>query len=212
MTKRRRDRDRRSGRRPAFRNPKPLFLVVCEGAVTERQYLRGYERTRRRSNVQIEVADQQGVPKTLVTIAINRKLDAERKSQQESDDFLQYDEIWCVFDVDDHPGVNDAKQLALANGIELAISNPCFELWLLLHFRECPGMGHRHSIRSKLKKHLRKYDKSIDFEQFKPHCEAASRRAASLDQLAESINEPGRNPTTGVYKLVRKIGDETEGI
>jgi hypothetical protein len=26
----------------------------------------------------------------------------------------------------------------------LAISNPCFELWLLLHHRDCPGELHRH--------------------------------------------------------------------
>jgi hypothetical protein len=46
------------------------------------------------------------------------------------------DEVWCVFDVDEHPKLAEARDQANANGIQLAVSNPCFELWLLLHFQE----------------------------------------------------------------------------
>ena len=59
------------------------------------------------------------------------------------------------FDVDEHPGISDAKQMARASGIKLAISNPCFELWLLLHFREQPGPQNRHRIQHILKTHVR---------------------------------------------------------
>jgi hypothetical protein len=46
----------------------------------------------------------------------------------------EIDEFWCVFDVEwprNHPGLLEAVQQAQANGIYLAISNPCFELWLM---------------------------------------------------------------------------------
>lgn len=35
-----------------------------------------------------------------------------------------------------HPGLTDAIEQARQNGIWLAISNPCFELWLVLHFQD----------------------------------------------------------------------------
>jgi hypothetical protein len=208
MAKRRRDRKRRSARPVAYRQPKRLILIVCDGAVTEVQYFRGYERARRASMVQIEVSKEHGDPKTLVRIATNRKIDAEQRARQQRDAHLQYNEVWCVFDVDEHPGISDAEQMARANGIQLAISNPCFELWLLLHFREQPGAQDRHKIQNMLRKHVREYDKSIDFEQFRPHCKDAMRRAHSLDRLASQVNEPGRNPTTGVYKLLKKLDEK----
>jgi RloB-like protein len=43
-----------------------------------------------------------------------------------------------VFDVEwprNHPGLEEAVKQAYANGIKLAVSNPCFESWLILHFQ-----------------------------------------------------------------------------
>ncbi len=180
-----------------------------QGAVTEIQYIRGYEKSRRRSKLELEIPKEHGVPKTLVDFAKNRKIDAERRARQEGDTYLEYDAVWCVFDVDDHPNVSDAKQLAHANDIKLAISNPCFELWLLLHFRECPGAQHRQKIQTMLKKCVPAYDKSVDFESYRANCRTAIDRARSLDRLAEQINEPGRNPTTTVYKLLQEIDDKS---
>ena len=54
--------------------------------------------------------------------------------------------------MDDHPNIPEAKQMAKANDINLAISNPSFELWLLLHFRSGPGAKHRDEIVKMLKK------------------------------------------------------------
>ena len=75
------------------------------------------------------------------------KKKAQDAARREDDENLAYDAVWCVFDVDEHPQIADARQMARANGIELAISNPCFELWLLLHFRDSPGMQHRDTMR-----------------------------------------------------------------
>ena len=47
-----------------------------------------------------------------------------------------YDEIWCVFDIDEHPNVPQAVEEARQVGVEVAVSNPCFELWLVLHIRD----------------------------------------------------------------------------
>ena len=110
-----------------------------------------------------------------------------------------------MFDIDDHPHVPEAKSLAEQNGILLGISNPCFELWLLLHLSECPGALHRHTAQSTLKRHVPDYDKSVDLAIYMPGYHNAVQRAKYLDKLAESVGEPGRNPTTGIYELTEKI-------
>jgi hypothetical protein len=160
----RRNRDRRPGRRPAFRDPKPIILIVCEGEKTEPDYLKGFRQAFRNPRVEIELVDEQGVPKTLVEIAKQRKTDAENDARRMRDDDLAYDSVWCVFDIDDHPNIDAAKLQAQANEIHLAISNPSFELWLLLHFRTSPGMQHRDKLRKMLADFVPGYDKTIRFE------------------------------------------------
>ncbi len=118
---------------------------------------------------------------------------------------MAYDAVWCVFDVDDHPQVADARQMARANGIELAISNPCFALWLLLHFRESPGMQPRDTMRRMLSRHVPGYDKRVEFTVYAEGYPQAVKRAEQMDKKAEEDGDSGRNPTTGVYRLTREI-------
>jgi hypothetical protein len=181
--------------------------LVCEGEVTEPEYFRGFGQRTRNSSVEIQIADQHGDPLTLVEHAERHKHEAEEQARRERDSFLRFDEIWCVFDVDEHhkPRLNDARQLARAKGIDLAVSNPCFELWLLLHFRDHPGAWHRHDVQDMLKVFLPSYDKHLDFDELADGVAYATRRAGRLDQDAESEGESGRNPTTGVYRLTDSI-------
>jgi RloB-like protein len=201
----RRDRDRRPGRRPPFREPKPVILIVCEGERTEREYFEGFARAFRNSRVRIKIAHEHGVPKTLVKTAKEYKKEAADAARKEDDENLAFDGVWCVFDVDDHPQIADARQMARDNGIELAISNPCFELWLLLHFRDSPGMQHRGKICQMLSTHVPGYDKAVDFALYSEGYPHAVRRAEQLDKKAVEENDAGRNPTTGVYRLTREI-------
>ena len=64
-----RDRQRRRGRRPPFRDPKPTILVVSEGEETEPEYLYGFVKDCHNPRVTIEVAHEHGVPKYLVEAA-----------------------------------------------------------------------------------------------------------------------------------------------
>jgi hypothetical protein len=201
----RRKRARRPARGAATRYPKRRLLLVCEGEVTEPEYFRGFERWVRNSTVEILFADDHGVPLTLVEQADRRNQQANERARRERDSYIRYDEVWCVFDVDDHPRLNEAAQRAQAQGIELAVSNPCFELWLLLHFRESPGARHRHDLQHMLADFLPKYDKHLDFAMLQNGIPDASRRAMRLDQDAEEEGESGRNPTTGVYRLADSI-------
>ncbi len=87
-----------------------------------------------------------GTPKTLVERAVEIKTTAEKAARSGKDENLKYDSVWCVFDVDEHPYLAEAQQQARDNGISVAVSNPCFELWALLHFQEQRGHIERHEV------------------------------------------------------------------
>jgi hypothetical protein len=120
---------RKVGRGPRLRS----FLVLVEGDATEEDYLL-YWRRKLRLQVQIDIPDFHGTPLSLVECAVEIKKREEREERKRRG--RMHNEYWCVFDVDTHPNLQAAIDLAAANEIELAISNPCIELWFLLHFAE----------------------------------------------------------------------------
>lgn len=205
MGSNRRNRTRRPARGPASRNPRRRLLVVCEGKVTEPLYIKGFERKARNATVEVEIHGEQGDPRKLVEMAKLKRDTAKAQAKQQKDEFLDYDEVWCAFDRDQHERFEDACQMARDNQFELAVSNACFELWLLLHFRESPGAQHRDQLRKMLKKSLPDYDKHFDFERVADRVDQATERARRLDRDANRMGEPFRNPTTGFYRLIESI-------
>lgn len=204
-----RSRERRSPedlrRHTARREPKSRILVVCEGAVTEAGYFKDLRAAFRNRLVEVEIDDRGGVPKTLVERATAKKKEAERLAKSLQDEFVRYDEVWCVFDVDEHPYLPDARQQARDRGIELAVSNPCFELWALLHFQDHTAHIERREARRRLKRHLPEYEKALPFARLHPNYAEAVRRSQELDRRREDADDPGGNPSTGVYRLTERI-------
>jgi hypothetical protein len=200
------------GRRASTRDPKRRILIVCEGEATEPGYFKAFQHEVRNRLVHVEVSTETGVPRTVVEIARRLKNEAEVAAKQQHDQNLRWDEVWGVFDVDAHPKLDEARELAKAHAIELAISNPCFELWALLHFQDQRAHIERHKARAALQCYLRGYDKVLDFRAMAPGYPDAARRALELDREAERHNKPGCNPTTGVYRLTESIRREFRGV
>lgn len=190
-------------RRPS-REPKPRFLLVCEGTRTEPSYLNGM-RHLWRSLIELEISPG-GTPKTLVERAVNLKREAEREAKKDTN--AQYDEVWCVFDIDEHPFVREAKQQAEANDIKVAISNPCFELWILLHFQDQRAYIERDCVQHLCHRHLPKYEKkTVPCERLLPLYDDAVDRARKLDDWQIEQGRAEGNPSTGVYRLMKRIAE-----
>lgn len=153
----------------------------------------------------MKVDDEHGVPRTLVERAVALKRESARESRRERDSFKAVDEIWCVFDTDSHPNLHDAIQQATAHAINLAISNPCFELWILLHFREHTAFIDRGPLRALCQVHLPTYDKRILFSDLADVHDEAQRRAQQLSVRNAQLGDPLRNPSTGVHKLTSRL-------
>jgi hypothetical protein len=142
---------------------------------------------------------------SVVRFAAQEKRNAEEEARRRNDDYLRFDSVWCVFDIDDHQRLEEAQALARSQDIKLAICNPCFELWLLLHHEDFRKSEMREHVIRRLRNHVPGYNKKVDFDAYRDGYQAAVDRASKLDQLADQDNDPGRNPTTGVYKLTELI-------
>ena len=202
-----RDRQESLKRHRAMRDPKHRILVVCEGKKTEPIYFKAFQHHVRNQLVHVEIVGEGGVPTTVVELAIELRTAAELEAKAHKDDNLRYDEVWCVFDVDEHPHLEEACTSALHADIQLAISSPCFELWALLHFQEQTEQIHRHDAQSTVKAYLPRYEKELDFRRLIAGYTDAVSRASTLEALANSRGEPRRNPSTGVFRLTERIRD-----
>ena len=197
-------------RRAPIRPPKERFLVLTEGKRTEREYLEAFARRSRGALVEVVVPDEHGMPMTLVRAAKRLRDEAEASADREGDDNLRYDQVWCVCDVDQHPHLKSAVAEALAAGISFAVSSPSFELWLLLHFRENPGMRSGAELVQMLRIFVPGYEKRIDFERYEPGYAAAVGRAQRLDGDAASAGEQLRNPSSGVWRMAEAIRGDAQ--
>ena len=198
----------RLNRRQPFRAPRRRILVVCEGKKTEPLYFRALIREEALKLVEVVIDDKSGVPKTLVERSIHLKKDAARDAKREGDDFLRYDAVWCVFDVDSHPNLPEAKQQARDNGVNLAISNPCFELWLLLHFQDHTAFIDRKKLQRACSERMPGYKKEAPYEVLRGTYEEAVARAESLERRHNRDGSPGENPSTDVFKLTTVLMSE----
>jgi hypothetical protein len=189
--------------------PRPTrreLLVFTEGAVTEETYLTYWHRRFRRS-VNVEIHEFHGTPAALVKRAADIKAAnerAERKGRGRA-----HDEVWCVFDIDEHPHLREAMDLAVARGINLAISNPCIELWFLLHFTDHTAYIDRHAAQTRAKAHLKKSGKDLDesaLDLLGTRFEIAKTRATQLDVKHELDGTPAPgNPSSSVWRIVAAI-------
>jgi hypothetical protein len=104
-----------------------------------------------------------------------------------------------------HESIPEAQQKANANPIKLAISNPCFDLWLLLHFQDQRAPVEQDRAQSACRDHMPGYDKDVPFDLLFPHYQSAVQRAAELAHWQETRGCPGENPSTGFHLLTERI-------
>jgi hypothetical protein len=98
-------------------------------------------------------------------------------------------------------------QLAEANGIRLAISNPCFELWLALHRTPHTGWLDNDGARRLRRTFDGKLDKGLDPSIYMPSRLLAAERAAKLDQRhrKDGTRFPHNNPSSGMHLFIAAV-------
>jgi len=175
----------KKGRQSKGKEIRPTFFVFCEGE-TEEAYV-AFLRSEYRVPIEIDtkVAGNRITEKYIA----NYK---QRKSIHEKDiTFLMYD---C-----DVPEIVD--KLQKIKNVTLLLSNPCFELWYLLHFQNQTAELTKRECEEKLNKYTKQYKKGLLCENIKDKIlknqDKAIERAKSLTGF--------ENPSTNIYVLAEKL-------
>lgn len=201
------------------RKVKPVILIVTEGSQTEPKYFEHY-RTRQ-MNIDIRVVPSRTSAGETDYISLIRKAIGYQTSNQLS--ASNGDAVWVVADGDvnyhdpDPVGSKNrlllkARKLADSRGIQLAISNPCFEFWYLLHFQYTTKFLKDHpAVRAMLLRYLSSYEKTKDvFPQLAVHTEEAIQNAKHLEEHHQKDGDTPpfslhTNPFTEVFRLVETL-------
>jgi hypothetical protein len=183
----------RRGRRRPFREPRLRLLVVCGGKRTEPAYFIGLKNYLRNPAVVVTIRAKAQAPEDLVRHS--------RFIAPVAGD--EFDQVWCVVDSDEFD-LEPAVSLAADLDVRLAVSNPCFELWLLLHHRDCTAhlCDPKAALRELIKQVPGYQKNNLRFGDFKAGVTDALRRAEGLDPTGTGH---GANPSSGVWKLVHLI-------
>ncbi|WP_433527907.1 RloB family protein [Micromonospora sp. CA-263727] len=186
-------RENHGGRRRPVLDRRYTVLVFCGAARTEPAYLDGLKRVTRSSGLTVKIRQDGVAPDALVRAAAGYR--ARHPGV--------FDEVWCVVDVDDFD-IESAAVEARRRNVHLAVSNPCFELWLLLHHADCRSYCAGYpDVANRLKRYVPAYDKTrLDFADFAPGLAGALARAEELDPTG---SDHRRNPSSGMWRLVGRI-------
>lgn len=124
-------------------------------------------------------------------------------------DYSKTDEGWIVIDRDAHleDELVTVHREARSAGFKIAMSNPCFELWLYFHLRDPRPFNDRHDCQKKLAEVLPNYSPDskgeYDTRVLFSALERAIQRARDTD--TDSQDTWPRNQTSRVYQLINRI-------
>ncbi len=192
-------------RRASQRASRRQILVFVEGKRTEERYLVDWAR-RYRGDVIVIIDPFRGVPTSLIERAVDRQRQEKRDERRSRG--RNYDQIWCMFDVDEHLDLDRVFDLARRHKVCLAVSNPCLELWFILHFEDQSRWIHRHQAQERSEELLGCGKVLSDgavaalFDRF----DGAAERARQLERRhTEAGSAPGENPSSSVWRLIDSI-------
>jgi len=191
-------------RKQARRAPYDMVLIVCEGE-TEEKYFKGLVRSLQlnTANIRIPKNTAGSTPRNVVEFAI-----------QEYNVSRDYDRVYCVIDKDRHIQYFEAldmvkrKRLNKYHSMHAITSVPCFEFWILLHFKmttrsfyNSPGSPCMQVIKE-LKPYIPEYEKASAtlFDITKDRLNEAIQHAEKV--LAHCRSAMTDDPSTKVHELV----------
>lgn len=167
------------------RQMKPNFFVFCEGE-TEMAYVK-FLRSLYRAPIQV-------IPKKGKSNISEDYIERSKNEYVRTDQ----DKVFLMYDLDVDGMLENLQKIPNA---ELLVSNPCIELWFLLHYQEQKAEISSDKCVQKYQKVSKQYKKGALSEEEKKvlaeNREIAIKRAKKLAEY--------QNPSTTVFKLLEKL-------
>lgn len=189
------------------RKTKKIILIGAEGKnQTERKYFKAFNQAQSEYKIMAgkgNNTDPVGVVEDLL-----------KSAKQEELDLKDGDMLACFIDVDFKKGrdqeLRAAMKLARQNNISVFLSNPCFEIWYLLHFRYSTKLyGSNEEVIKELGCYISDYSKSKDvYNLIENKIDQALLNTKRLESyhLENGTNDRLKKlPSTEAYKLIEMI-------
>lgn len=174
-----------------------LFVIVCEGEVREKTYFEHFNefRSQRVKVRTLPPVGHKSSPKDVLDRAVK---------YVDEFDLKDTDQLWMVMDTDrwefaDLQIINE--QCEQNENWFLAISNPCFEIWLHAHVQDLADMTEQTCQTLKSTLHT-KLSGGYNVKLFMRNLSKAIERAALVDNAAHFIPSP---MTTQVHRLAKEL-------
>lgn len=208
-----RDSNRGIGRRTKVKKqPEKLYILAYEGNETEPQYYQAVKEHLRHTDTVIKILSLKR-PR-LDTMSAPKHVFNQLKNYKNSHHTTPQDEFWMIIDRDRWKLEEWLEKCQQEKNFFVALTNPCFEFWLLLHhfdvgmFKEEDLLQNKKLNKKKrfidqyLNKHLEGgYQKNnIQAERFLPHLERAIAQA-QLFAANDLLTQLGSDN----YKLLEKL-------
>jgi len=180
---------------------KQSIIIACEGTKTECLYL---------ENIFTELKALHKIAVTSLVIAKHKHTDPKGvlKDLLSHPNYIDFLHKWIVIDRDiEHTkgsghtaqNFNAALSMAKSKGIKVAYSNPCFEIWYLLHIEYRDTAIGRAELQAKLESEYG-YQKNNPFNYGSE--KIAIDNAAKLLASYPYTDPENHNPSTNVHELV----------
>lgn len=194
-------------KRKICRKTKRIILISTEGKnKTEETYFNHFKNNNK--NYVIKFAKGNDTDPSGIFYA------AQKTMQKEELDFEQGDLVYCVFDVDFSQSRKKDIEYVLKKSkkenIHIILSNPCFEIWFLLHYRYSTRIYESNdAVVNDLQKYLPGYEKKSDiFDLLKDHSDDAikySKKLKEYHQEMGNVDIIDCNPSTDIYKIIETL-------
>lgn len=204
--------ERKQARRASY----DRILIVSEGSKTEPLYFSEIRAAYRLHTANVVVWPSAHGTAPIQVVQYAKEL-FEKGDRRKSIQPRAFEQVYAVFDRDEHRTYFDALKLAesldrkLRNDVRQVVtfraipSVPSFELWLLLHFEDIHAPLHRDEVMRRLKRYIPGYDKGNGgvFAITRERLDVATQRAESLVGKSTAYDDP--EPYTGIVDLVKLL-------
>lgn len=192
---------------PKYKRRKLILIGVEGDNKTEKQYFNHFNRLQGKYSIRFANGNETDP----INIVENIKKAILKAG---GDSFGNGDYAFAVFDTDVAPekeqAIAKAKQIAKGTGIKLVLSNPCFEVWFVLHF-ECSSAAYPTSdhVIKKLRTFISNYEKNEDvYNLLENNIESAIEGAEYLRKTHINCGNKkiiDQNPMTDVDVIIKKL-------
>ena len=188
------------------------YLIVTDAEKTEKNYFEGIKNIipdSLKNDLQIKIYSNKPLAK-IIDFA------AEQRNKDE-----RFRDIWLVFDRDEVKNFDKLIEVAKKNKMNVAWSNPCFEIWLMSYFKNLENIPNSKKCCETFEKIFKentskKYKKSEE-KIYNILCEkgnenrAIERSREKYHQVRREYSKPSKMiGCTPVYKLVEELKKKIE--